>query len=97
MKVLFTKHLKFRLKQRRIPTKIAREIIKTAQEYYWDALRKHHIMVAEVQYKNKLRKVLLSYDKIAGGVELITLHPIASQQIQNRLNSGRWGYEKTDS
>lgn len=77
---------------------MAREVFKKSKEYYWDALRNHHIKVAEVKYRDKLRKVLLAYDKIEDErVELITLHPIADKEIQQRLDLGRWKYEKTDS
>lgn len=98
MKVIFTNHLRIRLKQRGISLKLSEEVFRTATEYYWDNLRNHHIKVAEIHYKDKLRKVLLAYDKITEDtVEFITLHPITNRQIQQRLDSGRWKYEKTSN
>ncbi len=95
MQLIFTQHLKTRLEQRGIPMKLVKTVFNNSKEYYWDNLRNHHIKVTSVHYKNRLRKVLLAYDKITTEkVELITLHPITDKEIKQRLGSGRWEYEK---
>lgn len=94
MKLVYTDHLKTRLKQREIPLKIVREIFENGQENYWDELRSRHIVVATVVYKGKLRKVLAAYDRIGSRTEVVTIHPITDEEIQQKLKSGRWSHEK---
>ena len=84
-----------RLKQRRVPLRIVKEIFEKSVGYYWDRLRNHYVAVGEVVYKGKRRKVLAAYDKIGKEAEVITVHPITSFEIKQRLDSGRWSYEKS--
>lgn len=95
MKLILTDHLKSRLKLRGINDKAVDNIFKKAEEFYWDNLRNHHVIVSKITYKGKLRKVLAAYDIIKGRTEVVTTHPITDNEIKNRLISGRWSYEKT--
>ena len=97
MKIVYTDHLKNRLKQREIPLKIIRQVFTQAKEYYFDNLRNHHITVTKVLYKEKVRKVLVAYDTMINAIEAITIHPITDEQIEQRLNSGRWKHEEKQS
>src|SRR3990167_10267698 len=74
MKLLYTDHLKSRLKQRGIPLIIVKEIFGKPLGYYWDNLRKRHIVVSKVDYKGKQRKVLAAYDRIGMTKEVVTIH-----------------------
>lgn len=94
MKLIYTDHLKTRLAQRRISINIVKKIFEKSEVSYWDNLRSHHIIVSNVTYKGKQRKVLAAYDKIEDNIEVVTIHPITGVQIKQRLNSGRWIYEK---
>ncbi len=94
MKFILTDHLKSRLKLRGISEKTVDSIFKKAEEFYWDNLRQHHIVISKVIYKDKLRKMLVAYDTIGDEIEVITTHPITDVEIKQRLISGRWIYEK---
>lgn len=94
IKIVLTSHLKTRLKQRGISTKIVKEILDQSLEIYWDNLRNHSIVIGIANYQGKRRKVLAAYDKIGNIKEVITIHPITDKQIRSRLTSGRWNYEK---
>lgn len=94
MKVIYTNHLRSRLRQRDIPISIVKNIFKDADEFYWDNLRNHNIVVNTVLYKGKRRKVLVAYDTIDNRCEVITIHPITAEQIKQRVSSARWSYEK---
>ena len=94
MKLIYTDHLKSRLKQRKIPTNVVKKIFEDADEFYWDTLRNHLIVINTVPYKGKPRKVLAAYDTIDDAYEVITIHPITDTQIRQRVISGRWRYEK---
>jgi hypothetical protein len=94
MNITYTKHLKFRLKEREISLKLVREIFDRAEEFYFDSWRKHFILVAKVDFNGKLRKMLVSYDKIGQKIEVITVHPISQKDIKQRIKSKRWINEK---
>lgn len=94
MKFILTDHLKSRLKLRNISGSIVENIFKESQEFYWDNLRNHHVAVGQAQYKGKMRKMLVAYDKIGNTIEFITVHPITAEEIDQRVKSGRWMYEK---
>lgn len=97
MTLVYTNHLKTRLKERGINLSLVKEVFEKAGEWYWDRLRKHHIAIAYVSYKGKRRKVLAAYDKIGENIEVITLHPITEEQIGQRVASRRWKHEETKS
>ncbi|MBI2338031.1 hypothetical protein HYU95_02505 [Candidatus Daviesbacteria bacterium] len=86
--------MKSRLELRNISKKTGQNIFEKSQEFYWDNLRNHHIAVGRVRYKGKIRKMLAAYDKIGDTIELITIHPITDEEINQRIKSGRWIYEK---
>lgn len=94
MKLILTGHLKSRLKLRDIPKRTIEDIFKKPEKFYWDNLRQHHIVVSKITYKGKLRKMLAAYDTIGDEFEVITTHPITEAEIEQRLASGRWIYEK---
>ena len=94
MKLILTDHLKSRLKLRNIAGKTVENIFRKKEEYYWDNLRQHHVTIAKITYKGKLRKMLAAYDTIGDETEVITAHPITDAEIKQRLISGRWTYEK---
>ena len=90
MKIIYTAHLEFRLKVREIPHDLPREILKETKEHYYDSQTGHYIAVSAVMFKNKLREMALTYDKIHSRMELVTLHPIKPYQKHSRIKSGRW-------
>ena len=94
MKLIFTDHLKSRLKLRDIPVKNVENIFKNAKEFYWDNLRQHHVVISKVTYKGSVRKMLAAYDTIGNETEVITAHPITDAEIKKRLVLGRWTHEK---
>lgn len=91
--ITLTKHLKTRLKQRKIPARTVIEIFNKSKENYYDNLRNHNIVIANVTLKKKAGKFLVAYDKIESRIEAVTIHPINDKQIKQRLDSGRWTYE----
>lgn len=94
MKLILTDHLKSRLKLRNISERTIENIFKKGQEFYWDNLRQHHVVISKVTYKGRVRKMLAAYDTIRDETEVITAHPIKDAEIKQRLISGRWTHEK---
>jgi hypothetical protein len=90
MKIIYTPHLKFRLKVRNIPSHLPKKIFKEAREHYWDSLTHHYVAVHKLRFINKPREVAVTYDKKGEVIEIITIHPLKVYQKTARINSGRW-------
>ena len=91
MRVIYTGHLKFRIKVRRIPLQLPKRIVKTAAEHYFDDQTNHYVAVKLSKYSGKLRWMAVTYDKIdSDRIEVITIHPLDRDLIENRISRGRW-------
>ena len=90
MKIIYTPHLKFRLKVRGIPSHLPKKIFKEAKEHYYDSSTRHYVAVHKLRFNNKLREVAVTYDKKGEVIEIITIHPLKIYQKIPRINSGRW-------
>lgn len=95
MKILFSSHLKIRLKERKIPRNYPNKIIAKPDMQFIDMLTNYKIAVRNLKYNFKVRPMVLVYDIIASGIQVITIHPISSKEIDNKVKRGRWkSYEK---
>ena len=90
MNVLYTAHLKFRLKMRNIPASLPKKVFKEAKEHYYDNSTGHYVAVHKLKFNNKIREVAATYDKKNEVIEIITIHPLKTYQKIARINSGRW-------
>lgn len=90
MNIIYTAHLKFRLKVRNIPVSLPTRIFKEAKEHYYDRLTGHYVAVHKLELDKKIREFALTYDKKESVIEIITIHPIKAYQKIARIKSGRW-------
>lgn len=90
MKIIYTPHLRFRLKVRGISHQLPKKIFKEAKEHYYDNLSKHYLAVHKLRFNKKLREVVIAYDKKDEIIEIITIHPLKIYQKITRISSGRW-------
>ncbi len=90
MNIIYTAHLKFRLKVRNIPFSLPKKIFKEAKEHYYDSLTGHYVAVHKLKFNNKIREFALTYDNKEDVIEIITIHPLKAYQKITRINSGRW-------
>lgn len=90
MEIIYTSHLKFRLKIRNIPYDLPLKVFKQAKEHYYDNLTRHYIAIHHVEFVGKLSEMALTYDKKENVIEMITIHPIKLHQKNSRISSGRW-------
>jgi hypothetical protein len=90
MKIIYTAHLKFRLKLRNIPYSLPKKLLKDAKEHYYDRLTGYYVAVHKLGFNNKIREFALTYDRKGDVIEIITVHPIKAYQKIARINSGRW-------
>ena len=95
MKTVLQPHLKIRLEQRNIPQNYPEKIVSSPDAKYFDTQTDHTIAVKSMEHSGKLRPMAVSYDIIVDTIQIITIHPVSEQEIQNKLERGRWiKYEK---
>jgi hypothetical protein len=90
MNILYTAHLEFRLKVRKIPASLPKKVLKDAKEHYYDNSTGHYVAVHKIEFNDKFREVAVTYDKKNNVIEIITIHPLKMYQKIARINSGRW-------
>ncbi len=88
--VIYTDHLKLRLKIRNLPETYPKEIYANPEQKFYDNIEKTYIAIKRLEYNKKLRNMMIAFEKKNGNVEIITLHPIKDEKIINRVISGRW-------
>ena len=90
MKIEYSKHIKNRLKLRRIEHELPKKVFEQAEERYYDKETGHLIAVMEVDLYDKNREVMVAYIIQEDCVKLLTIHPLKEGQKENRINAGRW-------
>lgn len=90
MKIVLRPHLKIRLKQREIPLNYPDKIVAQPEQKYFDNQTGHHIAIKKLEYNGKVRPMVSAYDIISKEIQIITVHPITYQEINNRLERQRW-------
>jgi len=93
VRVVYTDHLKLRLRVRRIPREIPKRIYREAEERYYNHSTFRHVAVMSVTYHHRRRKMMIAYDEFPDHVEIVTIHPIENHQISERVLAGRWTHE----
>lgn len=88
--VVYTDHLRLRMKLRGIPRALPRHIWLYAKEKYYDKVTQHFVAVMTAKVKNKIREFALTYDVKSNTALLITIHPIKALQKASRVKTGRW-------
>lgn len=89
-RIVYTEHLRFRMKLRGVPQAVPVEIWREAKERYYDRATEHSIAVMTCKIKERVREWALSYDEKEGVIQLITAHPIKELQKLSRIKTGRW-------
>lgn len=89
-KLVYTNHLRLRMRLREIPKALPKHIWREAKERYYDRATQHLIAVLACEVRGRLREFALSYDEKEGAIQLITVHPIKELQKLSRIKTGRW-------
>lgn len=90
VEIIYTEHLKARLKARKIPLQYPREIYENSEERFVDSISGLNIATKELYYNKKLRTMMIAYKEEGDKVKIITIHPITKEKMINRMLSGRW-------
>ncbi len=88
--IIYTDHLRLRMKLRKVPHDLPKQIYLNAKERYRDEITGHCIAVMISDVHGRHREMAVSYDEKDKIVELITVHPIRTFQKLSRIRTGRW-------
>ena len=88
--IVYTDHLKTRIILREYNESLPLQIYEHSIERYIDSQTLHHIAVAEIMIRGEMRLITISYDDFPTHVEIVTIHPIKRNQINNRIKLRRW-------
>lgn len=94
MKIVYTDHLISRLKLRKIPRALARKVYLQKENVLYDTIENHYIALSMQNLFGKMRLLVVAFDKFEDKIELVTLYPATEKEVQNRVKSRRWRYEK---
>jgi len=75
---------------RRFPEDLSRTIFERADRRYRDLETGHVIAIKRVRLRRLERLVMIAYDQVGDGVEIVTIHPISEEQEMSRVRGGRW-------
>ena len=95
MKITYTNHLISRLKLRRIPKSLARKVYLKRETELYDNLKNHYVCLSHQELFGKIRLLVVVFDKLGDEIELITLYPTNQAEVENKIKTGRWSYEKS--
>jgi hypothetical protein len=90
MEIRYSRHLVLRLRMRSIPESLPRRIYLRAKRRFFDSETNLKVAVEQVKVFGKIRETMVAYRESGKQVLLITIHPLKSGQLQNRIHSGRW-------
>ncbi len=89
-KIIYTLHLKLRLKIRNFPENYPELIYKNPDVKFRDNFEKNKVAIKRLKYGNKFRNIMVAYEENNDKINMITIHPISDEKIMNRTLSGRW-------
>ena len=90
VKIVYSNHLRFRLKLRKIPYGLPETIYKKSKDKYLDKTTFNKVALDRVRFKGKIREMVVVYRESDGQIVLITMHPLKPFQKTNRIQSNRW-------
>ncbi len=88
--VRYADHLQFRLRMRRIPRNLPRDVFKRAKEIFYDNITGNFIALAKARYAGKTREMMVAFSEKDDEIILVTVHPLKPHQKTNRIAAGRW-------
>ncbi len=90
MEIRYSKHILLRLKMRGIPYELPRVVYEKAKQRFKDTETDLEIAVLRTSYLGKQRDIAVTYRTYSAYILLITIHPLKSGQLENRVRLGRW-------
>lgn len=90
-------HLRFKLRVRGIPEQVPERIYRESKQRFYNHHSLRHVAILEVYYHRRRVLMMIAFDQLPDSVEIVTIHPITKDQIQDRVRLGRWTHEQIAS
>jgi len=90
MQVIYSQHIKNRLRLRRIEYDLPKRIFEQAKDIYSDNDTGYIIATMKTVLYNKVKDVMVAYIIEGESTKLLTIHPLKKGQKENKIESGRW-------
>lgn len=94
MAIIYTQHLKNRLKERNFPENFPKLIYEQATERYYDNQTGSLVAIKQLFFKAKIRKISVFYVIAGKDVKIISIHQENDKAVKNRISKGRYEYKK---
>ena len=90
MAIIYTEHLKDRLKERCFPEDYPRKICKDPEVTYFDSATESCVAIKTLSYGGKLRKIAIFYINEGLDVKIKTIHVEDEKEIRKRVENKRY-------
>ncbi|MFQ5711883.1 MAG: hypothetical protein ACE5GD_08925 [Candidatus Geothermarchaeales archaeon] len=90
VEVRYTSHLRAKMVIRGVPEELPEMVFRGAERRFRDEATGHFVALKKTSYAGKRRLIMVVYDVKDGVVEIVTVHPISSRQVESRIKSLRW-------
>lgn len=88
--IIYTPHLRLRMKIRKIENNLPQQVYEKAKEKYFNSKTGYCIAVSEANYKGKIREIAVIYEETTDEIKLITIYPLKYYEKISKVKSGRW-------
>ena len=88
--IVYTPHLKLRMKLREIENELPRRIYEESKEKYFDSKTDNYVAISKIHYKGKFREIAVIYEETTSEVKIITIHPLKIYEKLSKIRLGRW-------
>ncbi len=89
-RIVYSEHLLYRLKVRKIENELPRKIFLQANHYYSDTITGSKVAIGIANYFGKQRELAVIFVDQRDCCYLITIHPLRDREMKKRVASGRW-------
>lgn len=90
MRLIFSDHVKRRMKERKISASLIKRIIKKPDYHFSDTITGHTVLVKQILFKQKKRFIAVSIEEGVESVILVSVHPIRDRDFIFRTKNRRW-------
>lgn len=90
MRIVYTKHLRLRLKVRLIPFNLPRIVVSEADEFFFDRITETYIAIKKFPRMQLPNEYMVAFGIVGNNCHMITIHPLRFRQKANRIVSKRW-------
>lgn len=90
MRVLYSDHVRRRMRKRKITTVVVKHIVEKPDKIFQDTVTGYKVFVKRLFFREKHRLMAVSVDEKVNVRIIVTVHPIRERDLTSRSESKRW-------